>query len=185
MAFSLILISLNLIGSFVYHSFRGALIWVLLDSLPIALLTVFIAVHYVRRVFRAWYATIAVIAIPVIIIFSFHSLFKLSPDDRPNISYFAIGIPLVFTMVTYLGVTNWNNWKLMAGAVACVIIAIFCRIADTMYNIPFLYMGTHWLWHIFSTISAHLLLTYMYLDDVRRQRKYKSLPEATFYLDAG
>ena len=169
LTFCLVLISLNFTGSFLYHSLRGPLIWILLDSLPIAILSVAVAVHFLVRI-KNLFLTVLIIAFPLVSAFIVSLFSGLPAHDNPDIGYFAMGLIFVLSLMTYLGKSQWKNWQLIAGATGSVIIAISFRVADTRWNFPFLPMGTHWLWHVFSTISGYLLLRYVYLDDLLPKR---------------
>ncbi|NJK85229.1 MAG: hypothetical protein HC906_03940 [Bacteroidales bacterium] len=150
-----------------YHSLRGHVVWVMLDSLPIALLVIIMSAYYLHKVYHKWFLTAGIVTLPFILISAGYYLFKLDVADKPNLGYFAMGIPIIFSLILYLYSTHWKNWRYNAGAICFILAAILFRIIDNKFDVSFLFMGTHWLWHIFSTFSAHLLLIFIYLDDKR------------------
>jgi hypothetical protein len=165
---SLLLIGLNFIGSLVYHSVRGHILWVLLDSLPIAILSVAISFHFWKKIFGTWLMSTIMVLFPFFIFFTILMVFDIPHEERPNIGYFTMGLLLILPLLIYLARTEWKNRGYVAGAIGCILIAIVFRIIDKRYNPEFLYMGTHWLWHVFSIISAHLLLLYIYHDGLTK-----------------
>ena len=66
-----------------------------------------------------------------------------------NLSYASLALIIILPLSIVLVRTRFRHVGWVATAFALLVIAWFCRIAETQRP-PVLPMGTHWLWHVFG-----------------------------------
>lgn len=146
------------VGSALFHAFRASYIFLIMDVLPTALLTISLAVYFWYKVLRRW-GYVLVIFLPL---FSLRFLlWKNLPEHTAiNVSYaitgFSIGLPLII----HLTKTEFKGGYLVAGTIVSFIVALLFREIDRI-PFSFLPMGTHFLWHSFAALGAYFMLWYL------------------------
>jgi hypothetical protein len=78
-----------------------------------------------------------------------------------NISYAITGVITGLPLVLMLFKTRFFKLNYVVITVSFFILALVFRELDA-YSIPFLPMGTHFLWHVFTGIGAYYILAYLY-----------------------
>lgn len=154
---------IGFVGGTLYHGTRSHEVWLLMDWVPIMLLSLAVSVYFaIQNRFR-WYGTLALITFPFAI-----SALAWQADSLPQWARGLLGYPMMafvilFPIVFYLNKHQWRHVQWVATALAMFIIAITCRSID---NGPYdgLPMGTHWLWHIFGALASHFLIAYIYKE---------------------
>jgi hypothetical protein len=155
------LLTLGGIGSTVFHAFRSSPYFLLLDVVPIAILTLSVSLYFWWRVIGRWDAVLILAAAYVVARLTIVSSGFFSPHQGVNISYFITGVMLFLPALLLLRSMNFKGAKQIVLATAFFIVAlIFRRIDITMNLLP---MGTHWLWHVSCAIGAFFLAEYLYL----------------------
>jgi len=156
------------IGSALYHAFRVSEILMLLDVLPITILTLALGCNFWLKVTRS-----LGVAIWLNVAFFFvRSYFFFITDDPNgiNFAYFLSGVNLGVPIVIILWKTRW------LGAISILLSILFCLLALYFRVIDFeapawMMIGTHWLWHIFCSFGAYYLSKYLFMTSVERDFK--------------
>jgi hemolysin III len=86
---------------------------------------------------------------------------KADPQTVINISYFITGIMIFLPASILVWKDKFQNLILIACSCILFILGLTFREADS-WNISFLSMGTHWLWHISTASGSWLLGIYLY-----------------------
>ncbi len=155
----LILIITGGLGSTLFHAFRISLIFLYMDVLPSAILTITLAIYFWYRVLKRWYY-VALIFLPLIgLRFVFWN--NLPEHTAINVSYFITGLSVGLPLIIYLFQTQFKGWHSIALTIIFFAIALTFRQLDKIY-FEFLPMGTHFLWHSFSAIGAYFILNYLH-----------------------
>ncbi len=163
-AYSLPVFLLGWVGGTVYHSTRSHDIWLFLDFGPIAILALAVALFFWRRQGISWFlAPVLVIGPPVLVGFAANAFDVAGPWVGFPVLAFTILVPVL----VHLARTGWENFGLVAGALAGFAVAVGFRSIDRVVLIEFLPMGTHWLWHSVGAGAVHLLMLYIYRSDLR------------------
>ena len=148
------------IGGTVYHATRSAKAWFLMDVIPIAILAMAAAVYiWVRLRPQLWLALLA-----ITLTLALQCLRFLQGLDRQwmiNISYGSLAGLVLLPIGIALVRTRFRDAGWVGTALACFVIAWFCRIADAGRP-EFFPMGTHWLWHTFGALATASLTEYFY-----------------------
>lgn len=153
------LLILGGMGSTLYHAFRSSQAFLLLDFLPIALLTLSVSIYFLWRITRkAW-----LVAAIVLATFGLRFLIwgRVEGHAAINISYFITGSMIFIPAIIFMVRTKFFALRTLLLSIASFALALYFRFADEMAE-PLLPMGTHWLWHIFCAFGAWYLGLYLY-----------------------
>ena len=168
--FMLPVLFIGWIGGTVYHATRSHEAWLLMDWVPILLLSVAVSIYYSIKQRIPRKKTITLSILPIILAFGLRHLAIndiMSRNIGSLISYSMMAFIILFPIFRYLSKTKWHNAKWVIAAMSSFILAISFRSIDLLVDLDFLPMGTHWLWHSFGALSATLLITFIYYDDLK------------------
>ena len=146
-------------GSMIFHAFRFSKIFLVMDVLPTAILTLSLGIYFWFKVIKSWWYIIGLLILSIVLRFLFFQ--NLPSHAAINISYAFTGIFIGLPLIIILFKTSGYKLGLVITVVGIFILSLIFREADT-FRRPFLPMGTHFLWHIFSGIGAYFILDYLY-----------------------
>lgn len=146
------------VGSTLFHAFRSSQFFLLLDWLPILLLTLLLSLHYWYKVFPN--RTFIVVMILLILVARALPSVFMRGAAAINLSYFLSGVLILIPLFIFLFKTRFTNGKYILASCLVLLMALTFRLADDYEQLA-LPMGTHWLWHIFSAWGAWLLAVYI------------------------
>jgi hypothetical protein len=170
MVYCIPLIILGGTGSTIFHAFRVSKFFLIMDVLPTAVLSLSLGVYFWLKILKKWWY---VIVLSILFIIPRLIFFRNLPSHTAiNISYAFSGVFIGLPLILILFKTGWSNFRLVAVTIASFILALVFRETDP-FPIPFLPMGTHFLWHIFSGFGAYFILAYLY-----SYRKYELMIHA-------
>ena len=156
-------------GSTLFHAFRCSKFLIVMDFLPMAILTLSICFYFWFRLLNNW------IIVLLIVIPSFtlrYFLFnRLGNHNSINASYFLSGT-LFFLPILLLLIRN--KWKGSGLAIACLcsfVVSLFFRQIDAWHP-PLFSIGTHFLWHLFGALGSHLVALFIFQmeDNLTREK---------------
>jgi hemolysin III len=153
------LLALGGIGSTVYHAFRNSQYFLMMDVLPITLLTLAVSLYIWWKVLPHW-SYVAILGV-FILGLRFLTSKLLSGQHAINISYTIIGVMMFLPALILLFKTAYRGLLVISMATLFFIISLIFRKIDAPF--AFLPMGTHWLWHICCTIGVFFLAEYLYI----------------------
>ncbi|MGB3776538.1 MAG: hypothetical protein WA951_14860, partial [Leeuwenhoekiella sp.] len=157
-------IGIAYVGGTIYHATRSAEIWLLLDWVPIMLLSLAGVVYFIGKWTETWPQRILLATIIIGCFFGLR-LLPLNPSVKISFGYLVTALAIAVPIIGYLYKTKWNNAKDVAIAFAIFGLAVFFRFVDKRMDIDFFYMGTHWLWHSFGGLAVFFLIRYIYKDN--------------------
>lgn len=152
------LMAIGGLGSTIYHAFRASSYFLIMDVLPIALLTLSVSIYLWLKILPRWWWVLVVIAVSIALRFIAFSMFK--GNAQINSSYFITGLTIFIPGIIFLFKTKFFGLSHLTYSVIFLALALFFRFADD-YNPPLLFNGTHWLWHIFTSAGALFLSVYL------------------------
>lgn len=162
------LLFLNGLGSTLFHALRSHQFFLLLDGLPGALMSVTLATYFWTRILKKWYwGLLCVIGFYALAVFTMFSLSGI-PGFRYfilNISYFFVGCALLIPVLIQLYRLKFRLWPSVALTLFFLVVALVCRSLDYPTPNPFpemLPQGTHFLWHITSSMAVFSLGFFIY-----------------------
>lgn len=148
------------LGSTLFHAFRAHQLFLLLDVLPSAILTLSLTVYLWLKVLKKWWYILIIVVISI----GLRTMVFMS--DLPematiNISYsitgFLVGIPLIILMKK----TKFYRISDVLIAIVSFALALLFRELDSLGNTIFP-MGTHFLWHVLSAVGSYFVFSYLY-----------------------
>ena len=163
----LILLTIGGIGGSVYHGFRLHRAFLMMDWMPIMLITFSASVYYFIKAWGKWWPPVFLI---VAYFFTQGFLFQsgIPIQTAINISYASMSMIVLLPIIWYLSKSGFARWEFVAGALGSFGLALFFRWADKFAWIP---MGTHFLWHIFGLVAVHLMLRFVFLSNQPKAEK--------------
>lgn len=151
------LLAIGGVGGTLYHAFRMSPVFLLMDWLPIALITLGGSMYFMVRLLGKWYYAVIVLQAAVGLEMLNFSL--IPPRFAINVSYSIMGLLVLGPILIQLVKTGFANVKWVGMALASFALAILFRTADPWAWLP---MGTHFLWHTFGALTCHFLFVYIY-----------------------
>jgi hypothetical protein len=149
------------LGSTLFHAFRSSPLLLMLDVLPILILTLSVSGYFWSKLIPNKWITIA-------IVFCGFILRRLAVDTGifaqhtgANVSYFISGATIFVPVLIVLFKTGFYKASSITLSILMFVLALFFREMDAWQN-PLLPMGTHFLWHFFSSIGAYLIAKYVH-----------------------
>lgn len=152
---SLPILLIGWIGGTVYHGTRSHSVWLIMDFVPISILSLSAAFSFWNRLTKRWYFSIPLL---LVVALSGRLIGRVLSNDRTvkiSLGYVSLAMTLLFPLaVIVVRSAPKEIWSILA-IVVSFSTAIFFRIADKENLLP---MGTHWLWHIFGGVAVWFLM---------------------------
>lgn len=146
-------------GSLLYHAFRSSELLLWMDVLPTAIVTFSVSVYFWNKILdKKW--QVATVVLPVTVM-RFAIFEYLTGQLAMNISYFITGFLIFFPILFYLKKHQFKHFTAFLLSVSFLSLSLLFRKLDFMFA-EWMYMGSHFLWHIFSGIGAFYLAVYIY-----------------------
>lgn len=158
------------IGSTLYHAFRTSPYLLMMDVLPIAIVTLMVSIYFWIKVLNKWWQVFFIL---VPFMFSRFFIFRfISSGEIPelqvdrqtaiNISYFISGVMIFLpAMILIFRKKFLHSFPLVA---SCLLFILGLTFRETdSWQIASMPMGTHWLWHVSTAAGCWFLGEYLYL----------------------
>lgn len=161
------ILAIGFIGGTLYHATRNSSIWLIMDFLPISILSILAAIYY-------WFAVLqhkALATVALAVTFGAGHLIRRTVSLPHHLSisfgYTLLALGIILPVLLHCRQRGWKDLSLIVGSLLSFTIAISFRVLDSQlaHHIP---MGTHFLWHIFGGMSTFLVLLYTYRSDLER-----------------
>jgi hemolysin III len=149
------------LGSTLFHAFRTSPFLLILDVLPIMILTLSVSGFFWFKLTQNRWITLAIVFFAFVLRRLVVDTEIFSNHTGANISYFISGATIFIPVLIVLVRTGFYKASSIILSILMFILALFFREMDAWEN-PFLPMGTHFLWHLFSAIGAYLIAKYVY-----------------------
>ncbi len=150
---------LGSLGSALFHAFRSSQVFLLMDVLPMAVLTLSVSIYFWVQVLPSWWMVFLVLVPSFLLRFW---MFEFLPMQAAiNLSYLLTGVLIFLPLLIILVRTRFLAWTDLLLSAASLSLALLFRKMDS-WNIPQLPMGTHFLWHLLSAPGAWFLAKYLY-----------------------
>ena len=156
---------LNGLGSTLFHAFRASNWFLLLDWLPAALMTLILSIYFWYRVTQKLWKAIGVVGVFYILAFTMVKILSQQTGlSGPSIGYFFTGAAFLVPVIIDLKRNQWKHAGLYVVSLFCLVLALLFRILDYPSPNPFAWLpqGTHFLWHVSSSLAVFSLGFYIY-----------------------
>ena len=160
LVYCILLLLIGAIGGSIYHGFRLWRPFIMMDWLPIMVLCISAAIHFLVRVSR-WFIAIGIVALYVAFTFWMRSIMQRSENLQfwINLNYTLMAALVVLPLLWFLARNSFRFGRYVLLALLCFSAAILCRIADGW---GWINSGTHFLWHTFGALATALMLQFLY-----------------------
>ncbi len=159
LVFAIAMVFLGGLGSTLFHAFRVSQVFLLMDVLPSAVLTLAIAVYFWLRILNRWWYVLFIF-IPVL--FLRWLIFKELPNHISiNISYAISGLLVIVPLLIFLVRSHYRKGDTVIYILIFFGLALLFRQLD-VHSFALLPQGTHFLWHFFSAIGSYFILAYLF-----------------------
>jgi len=151
------------IGGTIYHALRMSQVFLVMDWLPIVILTLSASVYFFYQILPRWWfvplLTIPMLGLTPLLFYLVQTgVLRIPVGAAVSINYGMVGVWVVTPIVLYLRKRNWANVGWLLASVGCLLAALFFRYADLAFEPPLVPVGTHFLWHIFGAASTYLII---------------------------
>jgi len=163
---------IGFVGGTIYHATRSAEVWLLMDWVPIVVLCGACAMYFTFKATRGWTARIVLLVV-ILALNIVPRWISFPVGYRTSIGYIGTAIAVLLPIVVYAYRTNWHRTRFLGFAVASFVLAVSCRTLDKKFDMEWMWMGTHWLWHLLGGIAVFWIIRYIYEDIEREQRLEK------------
>jgi hypothetical protein len=159
LTFCIPLLMLGGLGSTLFHAFRASEYLLMLDYLPIFVLTAAVSIYLWKSIIKKWAYLLLLAFLILIIRLLVSGIF--SPHEAMNIGYFFTGTLIFLPAMILLVKTNLKGLRYFIPSLICFSLSLLFRKIDSI-SFFYLPMGTHWLWHILSAAGSFFLSQYLY-----------------------
>lgn len=156
--FAIAMVFLGGLGSTLFHAFRMSPVFLLLDVLPSAMLTMALAIYFWINILPKWWYVLLIFVPVVVLRFILFRLFE--NHIGINVSYAISGLLIIVPLMISLRKTMFHGWPLIFWAVVLFSFALLFRQLD-VYQLKYLPQGTHFLWHLFSAAGSYCILKFL------------------------
>lgn len=160
------------IGSTLFHAFRNSDFFLLLDFVPVAILSLAIAIYFLNILLRRWWLSVLIIIGFLILRSLSFQIWEGNRQTAISISYLLTGIMVSTPILLFLIKSKFKFAKYILLSILFFGTSLVFRAIDNIDG-QVLPMGTHFLWHIFSALGAFLLGVYIYFVDILRFQIFK------------
>lgn len=155
----ILLLTAGGLGSTLFHAFRNSTFLFLMDILPMLVVTMLLSIYFWRRVLPNYNY---VILVAVVFFLSQFIFFNFLPASYAvNISYFFRGTFMFLPLLLTLRKIDFQFSNSVFLAILFFVVSLFFRTVDHS-STEYFYMGTHWLWHVFSSIGCYFIADFLY-----------------------
>jgi hemolysin III len=157
------------VGGTLYHATRSAEIWLLMDWVPIVILCLACAIYFVLRAPTTWINKVVLVG-AILGLNILPRIIDFPTGYGVSMGYMGTAAAVILPIAMYGRYTQWRNFKYVVLAVASFALAVSFRTIDRFFDLEFLYMGTHWLWHTMGGVAVFFLMYFIYLDNEKYER---------------
>lgn len=168
LAYCMPILTIGFIGGTLFHGTRSHQVWLFMDWVPIMILCMSAVFYFIFKLYKSWWKRL----LAIVLIFTVSFLVRQLPIPnviRISLGYVITAVTVLLPITLYLIKTRGVDKELVILAVVSFVVAVSFRSADKILQIEWLYMGTHWLWHLFGGISVFFLMLYVYRDKLQKK----------------
>ena len=160
---------IGFVGGTLFHATRSRSLWLVMDFVPIFLLSVAAALRLWRSVLGNYVrATIALLLAALVPRFLAAAL-QLPFHYQISVGYSGLALAILLPAFWVSRVQDWRGVSLLCATTASFAAAVFFRSIDRA-GVALLPMGTHFLWHLLGGVSVWCLMEFLYRLDLQERR---------------
>ncbi len=145
------------IGGTLYHGFRVSKFFLVMDWLPILILTLMATYLFIYITTKKRWLALGLIVLAAIAHEAIH--YFIRPSIANNLAYTLLGLTVLIPLIVVVFRSNgrYGVWVVLALLTFCF--ALLFRVLDPQGWLP---MGTHFLWHLFGAMACHFMFVYIF-----------------------
>lgn len=148
------------VGGTLYHGLRNHEAWLLMDYLPILILTISAVFYFIFKFSKTWWRRFLLVGFFIGGSFGLKYV-PFSLNYTESIGYVITAFSVLLPIYLYLYKVNYKHGSWVALSAITFALAVFFRVSD---RFGFLLMGTHWLWHLAGGTAVFFMFNFIYLD---------------------
>lgn len=145
------------IGGTIYHGFRTAQFFLVMDWLPILILSLMACYYFTHLATKNRWIGAVLIVFVFVAHESIHAL--LRPSIANNLAYTLLALTIMIPLLSVVFTSNGKHAKWVIFSLISFCIALGFRMADPFGLLP---MGTHFLGHLFGALACHAMFVYIF-----------------------
>jgi hypothetical protein len=157
----LLVLAVGFVGGTVYHATRSHNVWLLLDFLPILILTGAASIYFWCAVVANRYLAIALCLALLLSGRLLRVYLELPKNLGITLSYLGAALAILIPAALHAQRCGREHRRFLGWATIFFALALTCRYVDKGAGMTWLPMGTHFLWHILGGMSVWALLHYI------------------------
>lgn len=159
LVYVIVLAMLGSTGSTLFHGLRTSRVFLMMDIVPIVLLTLSLSIYFWLKLVKWWVMLLIIVPLMASRFFIFGNV----PEPTAiNISYAISGLMVLLPWVIVLKRQHFKYRDRLLIILLSFGAALYFRSIDLQSG-DILPMGTHFLWHVFAAVGTWFLLEYLYL----------------------
>lgn len=163
------LLILGGLGSTMFHAFRSSPLLLMMDVLPMLVLTTAVGAFFWKHLLNNWIIALAIVFSSFAIRMLVSNTGIFPHHTAANVSYAVSGLTIFLPAILIGFKTRFYKMQSLATSIVLFVLALFFRETDA-WHIPSLEMGTHFLWHISTAVGAYFLAKYLYHLTILKQQ---------------
>lgn len=161
---SLPILLVGFVGGTVFHATRSNRIWLVMDYMPIMILSLLASMALLKELLGSWIKAFgigAILFIGVRLIFAYS---ELPIGFRISIGYTSLALMIILPAIFVSKKEDWRGIGYILSSIIFFGFAITFRILDSTKILP---MGTHFLWHLLGGVSVFCLIKFLYVIEAK------------------
>lgn len=155
---------IGFVGGTVYHATRSHRIWLILDFVPIFILSAAAALRFWHRLTHRWSTAFLILLFVSIVPRLMTAAVDLPFTYRISVGYSSLAFAILCPAFIESYRNRWIDLHLLVGSLLLFAAAVGWRTVDRV-GVSLLPMGTHFLWHLFGGLSVWCLMEYIFRRD--------------------
>lgn len=155
---------IGFIGGTVFHATRGDRMWLIMDFVPIFLLSFLASWVFWYQVTQRFFLSALLLCLPILISKLLRDYLYTERHLSISLGYSVLALGIIIPAILHSKSRTWKDVRLLIISFALFGAAITFRQIDCCLGARLFPMGTHFLWHIFGALSTFCLMNYIFLS---------------------
>lgn len=154
-------LGIGFVGGTIFHATRSHPLWLLMDFLPIMMLSGMGAIWCWRQYFGSWLYAILLGLLPLLAMRMLRLFLELPPRVFIPLGYSSLAITVLLPAIVLCHSRAWRAARWLRFSLYAFAIALCFRQMDLPLATA-LPSGTHFLWHLFGAAATYCMLQFLF-----------------------
>ena len=160
---------IGFIGGTLFHATRSRSLWLVMDFVPIFVLSVAAALRLWRSISGNYVRASIALLLAALGPRALAALLQLPFHYQISVGYSGLALAILLPAFWESRRRQWSGAPLLIATTVAFIGAVFFRSIDRA-GVALLPMGTHFLWHILGGVSVWCLMEFLFRLDLQEKR---------------